>query len=223
MASRLKNLMDRFKGRHSALPSLDVLASSASAGDSLESRLNWLVDLVQWIRRPGHDAEAQAAPELLLQAGRLRRLFDVLDKNPEWKISFARTLRSIIRETGALELFSGTGLPRQFGLISEAGERVGRKFLPRVPDSAELGVLFDRLFPYRRDSGWIEKLDEATLQRFHDLLESGVADEEKDWNNLAAELEDSLFLLAAQLRVSGCSTAIRSRIKHDTIRDLPFF
>jgi len=223
MASRLKNWIDRFKGRHSALPSLDVLASSASAGDPLESRLNWLVDLVQWVRRPGHEEEPQTVPELLLQAGRLRRFFDVLDKNPEWKISVARTLRSIIRETGALELFSGTGLPRQFGLISEAGERVGRKFLPRVPDSAELGVLFDRLFPYRRDSGWIEKLDEATLQRFHDLLESGVAGEEKDWNLLAAELEDSLFLLAAQLRVSGCSTAIRSRIKHDTIRDLPFF
>ena len=47
--------------------------------------------------------------------------------------------------------------------------------------------------------------------------------EEKGWNVLPEELEDSLFHLASQLRVSGCSAAIRSRIKHQRIRELPFF
>src|SRR5450432_492114 len=51
---RWKIWMDRFKGRDAALPSLDLLASSASPRDTLENRLNWLVDLVQWIRRPGN-------------------------------------------------------------------------------------------------------------------------------------------------------------------------
>src|SRR5580658_10806274 len=151
----LKALIDRYAGRHAALPSLDLLASAASPDQALEERLNWLVDVAQWIRRPGHDEEAPMA-NVSLQSGRLRRLLDVLDRNPEWKLAVAKTLRSIIRETRAVALFSETGLPRQFGLLSEIGERLARKFLPSRPGSAELGVLFERLFPCRGDDLWIE-------------------------------------------------------------------
>jgi site-specific recombinase len=223
MTLRWKIWMDRFKGRDAALPSLDLLASSASPRDTLENRLNWLVDLVQWIRRPGNHPEAQIEPPMQIQAGRLRRLLDVLDKNPEWKIKVAKTLRSIILETNALDLFSETGLPRRFGLFHELGERLASRFLPPLPDSAELGVLFDRLFPHRDDETWIENLDEASLQRFHALLEFEVSPEEKDWNALAADLEDAIIHLTAQLRVAGCSSAIRSRTKSQRIQELPFF
>jgi len=222
MASRFKLWTDRFAGRHSALPPLDVLAASASAGDSLENRLNWLVDVVQWIRRPGHNDEAAASPEFHIQAGRVRRFLDVLDKNHEWKLSVAQTLRSIIQETSALELFTETGLPRQFGMVQEIGERLARKILP-PPGSTELGILFDRLFPEPHDDVWLEKLDGATLRRLKELFEFEMESDRKVWAVLADELEDALFHLAAQLRVSGCSTAIRPRITHQRIRELPFF
>lgn len=223
MTWRWKIWMDRFKGRDAALPSLDLLASSASPRDTLENRLNWLVDLVQWIRRPGNQPEAQTQPPTQIQAGRLRRWLDVLDKNPEWKIKVAKTLRSIIRETNALDLFSETGLPRRFGLFHELGERLASRFLPPLPDSAELGVLFDRLFPHHDDETWIENLDEASLQRFQALLEFEVSSEEKDWNSLAVDLEDAIIHLTAQLWVAGCSSAIRSRTKSQRIQELPFF
>jgi site-specific recombinase len=201
-------LIDRYAGRHGALPSLDVLASSASPDQSLEERLNWLVDVVQWIRRPGHDG-GNAPANMSLQSGRLRRLLDMLERNPPWKLAVARTLRSIIRETRAVALFSETGLPRQFGLLTEIGERLARKFCRRSRASAELGVLFERLFPCRGDDVWIENLDEATLERFGALLEHGTEPADRGWNKLAEELEDALACLAAQIRVTGCSGAIR--------------
>ena len=145
--------MDRYAGRHAALPSLDVLASSVSPDQSLEERLNWLVDVAQWIRRPGHEGETPPA-NMSPQSGRLRRFLDILDRNPPWKLAVAKTLRSILRETRAVALFSETGLPRQFGLLTEIGERWTRQFLPTPPGSAELGVLFERLFPYRDDDVW---------------------------------------------------------------------
>jgi site-specific recombinase len=218
----IKELFDRYAGRHSALPSLDVLASSASAKHSLEERLNWLVDVAQWIRRPGHDEETPPA-NMSMQSGRLRRFLDVLDRNPEWKLAVARTLRSIIRETQAVALFSETGLPRQFGLLTEIGERLARKFLPPEPGSAELGVLFDRLFPYPNDDIWIENLHEATLERFGALLEHGVEPQDHGWNTLPEELEDALAFLAAQICVTGCSGAIRRRLKNQSVRELAFF
>ena len=223
MTLRWKTGLDRFKGREAALPSLDLLASSASPRDTLENRLNWLVDLVQWIRHPDHHRETPTQPMTQIQAGRLRRWFDVLDKNPEWKIKVARTLRSIIQETNALDLFSETGLPRRFGLLHELSERLASKCLPPRPGSAELGVLFDRLFPDRDDETWIDNLDEPSLQRVKSLLEFEVSTEEKDWNSLAADLEDAIIHLTAQLRVAGCSSAIRLRTRNRRIQELPFF
>src|SRR5580658_3660947 len=180
----LKALIDRYAGRHAALPSLDVLASSASPDHALEERLNWLVDVVQWIRRPGHAGETQPV-NMSLQSGRLRRFLDVLDRNPEWKLAVARTLRSIIRETRGVSLFSETGLPRQSGLLTEISERLARTFLPAEPGSAELGTLFERLFPCRGDHVWIENLDEAALERFGALLEHEVGPHQREWNKLA--------------------------------------
>ena len=171
---------------------------------------------------PGHGDEAEIASGVYVQAGRLLRVLDVLDRNPEWKRPVAQTLRSIILETSALELFSETGLPRRFGMIHEMSGRLARKMLP-PPGSAELGVLFDRLFTHPHDHVWIEKLDETTLERFRSLLEFEVAPEEEGWNVLSAELEDALFHLAAQINVSGCSPAIRARIKHQRVRELPLF
>jgi site-specific recombinase len=222
VAFSLKALIDRYAGRHAALPSLDVLASEASPEQPLKERLDWLVDVAQWIRRPGHDKEA-APTNMSMQSGRLRRFLDVLDRNPEWKLAVAKTLRSIISETRAVALFSETGLPRQFGFLTEVSERLTRKFLPAPPGSAELGVLFDRLFPYRNDDVWIEQLDEATLDRFGALLEYGITPEDKGWNKLSEELEDALAYLAAQIRVVGCSGAIRQRLKNQSLRELPFF
>jgi site-specific recombinase len=218
----LKTWIDRYAGRRAALPSLDLLVSAAVPDQALEERLNWLVDVAQWIRRPGHDEQAPPA-NMSLQSGRLRRFLDVLERNPQWKLAVAKTLRSIIRETRAVALFSETGLPRQSGLLTEISERLTRKFLPPQPGSAELGVLFERLFPYRNDDLWIEKLDEETLERFGQLLEHGVGAEEKGWNRLSEELEDALAYLAAQIRVTGCSRAIRQRLKNQSLRELAFF
>jgi site-specific recombinase len=222
VAFSLKALIDRYAGRHGALPSLDVLASGVSSGQPLEERLDWMVDVAQWIRRPGHDGEAPTA-NMSLQSGRLRRFLDVLERNPEWKLAVAGTLRSIIRETRAVALLSETGLPRQFGLLTEISERLTRKFLPPQPGSAELGVLFDRLFPYPNDNVWIAQLDEATLERFGELLEHGAGLEDRGWNKLSEELEDALAFLAAQIRVIGCSGAIRQRLKNQSLRELAFF
>jgi site-specific recombinase len=222
VAFSLKTLIDRYAGRRAALPSLDLLVSAAAPDQALEERLNWLVDVAQWIRRPGHEEQTPPA-NMSLQSGRLRRFLDVLERNPESKLAVARTLRSIIRETRAVALFSETGLPRQFGLLTEISERLARKFLPPQPASAELGVLFERLFPYPNDDLWIENLDEQTLGRFGELLRHAVGPEENGWNRLSPELEDALDYLAAQIRVTGCSRAIRQRLKNQSLRELSFF
>ncbi len=223
--SPLKALIDRYAGRHAALPSLDVLASSASPEQSLEDRLNWLVDVVQWIRRPGHDTETPPV-NMSCQSGRLRRLLDMLERNPAWQLAVAKTLRSIFRETRAVALFSETGLPRQFGIYGRRcrnGCRANSCRRRRVRPG-DWGTLLPAAVPHRQRRPWIEQLDEATraLEQFRALLAHGVAPEEKGWNVLGEELEDALAYLAAQICVTGCSGAIRQRMKNQSLRELAF-
>jgi site-specific recombinase len=221
--TKIKTFIDRFMGQGSALPTLDLLVSSVSPKDTLANRLNWLVDLVQWIRRPGDVPAESGGKPPPWQHARLRWLLDVLDRQPEWKRNVAQTLRSVIRDTSALQLLSETGLPRQFGLLQEVCQRLTDRFVPAPPDSFQLGGLFDRLFSYRYDAEWIRSLDEVTVRRFIDLLHFEEAPEDKNWNTLGGDLDDAAILLSTQLRVSGCSDPIRSLIEHQRIRDLPFF
>ena len=223
MAFSPNSWLARLIDRYSARPALDAIVSSASPRETLEERLNWLVNVVEWIRRPGREDAALAGSRAQVQAGRLRRFLELLERNPDGKQAVAQTLRSIIRETNALELFSETGLPRPHGLLREVGERLVMKIAPTPPGSAELSVLFDRLFPRPSDDRWLEQIEETTLERFCALLEFSVTAEEAGWNTLAQDLADALLQIVAQLRVSGCSTAIRSRIKNQRLHDLPFF
>ena len=102
MQGKLKTFIDRFMGWRSALPTLELLVSSVSPKDTLESRLNWLVDLVQWIRRPGDVPVESRGQRPHWQHARLRWFLDVLDQHLEWKRNVARTIRSIIRDTSAV-------------------------------------------------------------------------------------------------------------------------
>lgn len=228
-AGRMRNYLQhlpwlvRFGERYWARPALDVIVSSASPDERLEERLNWLVNVVQWIRRRSHEDDAVAGSRAEVQAGRLRLFLDLLDRNPEGKRAVAQTLRSIIRETNALELFSETGLPRPYGLLREVRERLINKIAPTPPGSAELSVLFDRLFPQARDDRWLEQIEESTLERFCALLAFGATAAEAGWNTLAPDMTDALLQIAAQLRVSCCSTAVRSRIRDQRLQELPGF
>jgi site-specific recombinase len=209
--------------REAAVPPLDLLLSLASPSDSLEIRLNWLVDMVDWVRCRTQEEPSASQPRSQLQTRRLRRLFDVLDRNLEWKRKVAQTLRSIVRETQAVDLFSEVGLPRQFGLVHELGHRLTASIVPPRPDSTELGVLFDRLFPHSHDERWVQGLEEDVLQRLGELLAFEIQPNEKQWNTLSQDLEDALVHLAAQVQVSGCSSPIRLRLGCREIRELPFF
>jgi len=204
-------------------PALDVLLTEADAAAPLEMRLNWLCEVFAWIRRPSEGAdEAEAAPGKL-QVTRVRYFLQVLDHNQEHRQAVARMLRSILRDTSALDLFCETGLPREHGFFSEVGIRLSKRFLPDRPYSGELGMLFDRLFPDDGDPVWIGLLDDATLKRLDDLLESDQVAAEPEWNTSQIDMEEALVQLAASVRISGTSLEIRTRITRKQFRELPFF
>jgi len=221
--AQCKVVWQRIRSPFVRTPSLDSLLATASPKDSIAERLNWLCDLLGWIRRPADTVADVEAPRGKLQASRVRFLLKMLERNETQRIAVARTLRSILRDTSALDLFCETGIPRSHGLLHEVAIRLSERFLPDRPYSGELGMLFDRLFPHGEDPDWLERLDEETLTRLINLVQGNLDAEETAWNNLHLDMEEAIVQLAASTRITGTSLEIRSRITRKHFRELPFF
>lgn len=221
--AQIKAMWQRLRSPFLRTPSLDALLATASPKESLEVRLNWLCDLLDWIRRPVDSTGEDSSVPGKLQAGRIRLLLQTLERNEPQRIAFARTLRSVLRDTSALDLFCETGIPREHGFFREISIRLSERLLPDRPYSGELGMLFERLFPDPEDPLWVERLDDPTLQRLLALLQGDFENGETEWDTLQIDMEEALVQLAACIRITGTSLDIRSRITRKHFRELPFF
>ncbi len=214
----------RWKDSGKARLELDYLLSSAHPELPLRVRVDWLVELLQWIRSPGTMAvQGEGFQSGQMQATRVRYFLLTLEKHPEWKPQVAATLRSILREMTALDLFCTTGLPAGSGFVAEAAERLLSSVLPRPPRENDLGEIFTSLFSSSNDVRWLLKLEDATIDEIWSLFSFGMGEGEEHWNNLRRDLEDAFLFLSGQVRALGLDPKLRARMPKARIRDLAFF
>ncbi|WP_413290737.1 site-specific recombinase [Bdellovibrio sp. HCB337] len=200
----------------------DLLSAPPTPEALLRKRLEWLTDLIQWIRSPGvikTDLDFQSGHP---QALRAKYLLFVLERNPAWKKNVAVLLRSIIHDTSALDLFVNAGMANQQGFSGELLERIHYKLLPQAPNYANLASFFSQTFQKEEDYVWISQLDKKVFEDFLNLFsfEDYSAGE---WNSLIADAKDAILLLSTQVSGAGLSTAIRSRVTNKNFKQLPFF
>lgn len=203
---------------------LDQLLNNVPAPQAaLRERTSWFFDLLEWIRREGlvkHDVDFKSGAP---QAARVRYLLNILDRNIEWKRNVARELRSLIRDTHALELFLETGLSTQASLGGELVDRFQHKFLPSVPKENDLAYLFGQNFHSQADLAWVRQLDEATFIRIEELFGFEYNSEEGPWNTLKSDAEQALLLLVIQVQGLGLSRQIRQRIDETDFKKISFY
>jgi site-specific recombinase len=191
---------------------LDVLLGMAPSqpSASLRERLNWLRQLIRWVNSDAGQ----------LQVARLRYILQILDKNPDLKLKVSATLRSIVKDTRALELFMHVGIPSEQGFLAECIERVYLRFLPQPPRDHDLISVFSSTFRFKEDARWIRQMDTELLQGWLDLFQFSA--ESSDWNSLLQDVRDAVFLLAREISSLGISRVIRNRVAVADFRKLPF-
>lgn len=219
----LKNRIVKYKQSGKVRSDLDVLLSAAKDQRQLEDQLQWLVQLLQWVRYEGAVDSHLEKETGRLPVARLRFLLMVLERNPEWKKNVAMILRTVVHEVSGLELYTETGLPKELGLWSELIDRLTMKVLPTPPLDHELGYLFWALFPDKDDPQWLASIDNVTFDKLVELFHYEVGSEERGWNRLGSDLEDALVYLIIQIRAIGLSPAIRYRLDKPNFRDSAFF
>jgi site-specific recombinase len=223
MFQKTRELITKWAMAPHSRRNLDTLLSAPPPPEaSLRKRLEWLTDLIQWIRTKG-----VIKTELDFQTGqpqalRAKYLLFVLERNPAWKKNVAAILRSIIHDTSALDLFVNTGVHNQQGFSAEMIDRLHYKFLPQASNYANLASFFSQTFDQEEDYLWIEQMDKKVFQDLLALF-SYEENESIPWNSLIEDAKDAILLLSTQIHGAGLSTPIRSRLTETHFKDLPFF
>ncbi len=217
------SLWSRIKLSFKARKDLDqLLASVPKPNAHLSARTSWFFDLLEWIRHEGlikHEDFKSGVP----QAARVKYLLNVLDRNSTWKKNVAKALRSLIRDTHALDLFMETGLSSQTSFGGELVDRIQRKILPVAPRDNDLAYLFGQNFHSQTDLQWIRQVDMKTFTRIEELFRYEYSAEEGEWNSLKEDAEKALLLLAIQVQGLGLSSQIRQRIEEKDFKKISFY
>ncbi|MGO4411680.1 site-specific recombinase [Cupriavidus sp. KB_39] len=208
---------------------LDAILASANPDALLADRNAWLVELGYWLRRDGslavdpdpdtHPDQANAPARSYPAHVRLRYLLQVLARHPDWADRFARTIRSIVRDNDPTSLFCDTGVASHPGFWGEMVDRLQARFLPPPPNRNDMAGLFALVFADEADADWVDGLDADLIERIASALQSGAGD---DRIQLEDTLAASIQVLASQVRATGLSQSIRSRLP-GRVQDTPFF
>lgn len=228
----LRKLFRKWRESRNASLQLDAILAAADPEAPLAERNVWLIELAFWIRRDGGlgadaDGEEDGAPRRYPEHVRLRYLLQVLERHPDWAARFARTVRSLLRENDPTGLFCDTGVAQHPGFFSEMVSRLQSRFLPPPPNRSDMAALFTLVFVGDDDADWVEAIDDMLMARLARVLEAGHADGAASGlaryrEALGQTLATSIAVLVSQVRATGLSQAIRSRLA-GRVEDTPFF
>ncbi|EHP40722.1 site-specific recombinase transmembrane protein [Cupriavidus basilensis OR16] len=225
-----RSLFRKWRESRNASLQLDAILAAADPEAPLADRNSWLIELGYWIRRDGlPGAEGVAADKQSRREHvRLRYLLQVLGRNPEVAGRFASMARSIVRDNDPVTLLCDTGVASHPGFWSEVLDRLQARFLPPPPNRGDMAGLFALLFIDSNDADWVEALDGDLLDRLAAVLRSddpqapAEAAALPEWDRFDRTLATSIQVLVSQVRATGLSQAIRSRLK-GKVQETPFF
>ncbi|CAB3850450.1 site-specific recombinase [Achromobacter piechaudii] len=234
----LTSLWRKWRAARHGGPQLDVILASADPDAPLADRNMWMVDLCRWLDRPSAPdapalpAEGSAEQVRHPQHARLRYVLQVLEHNPERAARVAATLRSLVADNDPTSLLCDTGVASHPGFWGEFWERAQARLLPPPPNRPDMFGLFSLIFRRAGDAAWIESLDDDTLARMRRLFRAGdavahpLAPDASGAEPLSPRLEQALTssiqVLVSQVRATGLSQDIRSRLP-GRVEESPFF
>ncbi|CAJ92297.1 Site-specific recombinase [Cupriavidus necator] len=228
----LRKLFRKWRESRNASLQLDAILAAADPEAPLAERNGWLIELGFWIRRDGGlgadtDSQEPGTDRRHPEHVRLRYLLQVLERHPDWAGRFALTVRSLVRENDPTGLFCDTGVALHPGFVSEMVGRLQNRFLPPPPNRSDMAGLFALVFVGDEDAEWVEAIDDGLLARLARVLQAGSAGGEAAGmahyrDALGQTLATSIAVLVSQVRATGLSQAIRSRLA-GRVEETPFF
>ncbi len=202
---------------------LDYLFEIANPAAPLAERIQWLEQLMHWIRTASLHEHSFDQTTGQLHNVRIRFLLHLLERRESWKKNVAAILRSFIQETSARTLFSEIGLGQQKGFLAEASDRVIGRLLPRPQQQTELSELFVRIFADENDAKWVANIPPSLVAQILELIRfEAKGDEERIFSNWKKDIQDAMVILGARISSLSTSAEILSRVQEANLESYPF-
>ncbi len=198
---------------------LSSILENADPGESLQDRILWVAQLVEWLRGraiKNQEADQTASNRIV----RLRFLFQLLDRHPAWKLNVGTILSSILRDSEAPSLFAQTTLTEQSGFVAEFFRRFVDKFIPPAPAPGQLGYAVEVVFTNNDDLLWLEAMTDDDWIRLSEVLSASPVTSIANSAGLALmrDLRESVVKLSVQTAALGFAADVRARL-HDAHLD----
>lgn len=182
----------------------------------LAQRHLWLIELFVWIRG---DAKSVSAA-----INRIQLLLDVVQSLPQLQTRLRQWWHQLLHIVDAASLLADYGFAQRSAFVSELTERIRLKLLPATPETTDAAVLFSLVLPKSFDQQWLAELDEETLARIAELLETpdigdSASTQTSYWQNTVLE---AITFCVGHIRSSGFSPELRTRMSPVAVQDRPF-
>lgn len=182
----------------------------------LAQRHLWLIELFDWVRG---DASSTTAA-----INRLQLLLDVVQARPELQTRLRQWWHQLLHIVDAASLLADFGFAQRSAFVSELTERIRLKLLPATPETTDAAVLFSLVLHTEFDQLWLAELDEATLARIADLLQTpDIGDSAQThstyWQNTVL---DAITFCVGHIRASGYAPELRTRMSPAALLERPF-
>ena len=199
-----------------------TILSSVNPKAPFKEQVEWLEEIISWIRIPTKPDEKPTPGVQHIQNARVKFLLMILDRTPDLREKVAQTLSSILLETHSVVLFSEVGINSEQSFLAEATDRVLRQLVPMPADERDLAELFNRVFGAEDDAQWVAGLDEGLVSSLHELLTYDDRSKSEITELFKSSIKSSLIALTAQAAAIGVSPEIRARSQVRKIRESAF-
>ncbi len=177
---------------------LEPVLTAADASAPLVERMEWLADLISWVRGPPLTGGSPLT--------RLQFLVQRLERHDADRARVRATLQALVEEVRAVDLLASAGVPARFDFFGELGERVRRHILPTplvVDDFAEVVSV---LFSSEEDAVWVAAIDAELLGRITSVIGPETCIQ------LKQDAESAVQVLAALVDGEANDVEIRRRL-----------
>src|SRR5262245_22335482 len=195
-----------------------MAGAAAARPDGLDRALRDLA------RQQEHGERLIALAEVMREDARLARgsvsqpLLERCEAEVEVRVTLARALSQLLRESTALGLLAEGGLPSDRGLLPEAFDRLTRKLLPRTRNDGDLAHSLASLLRAGSVYARLDDVPVESLQRLFVCLDKAGL----DVRPLRDAAHEALLLLATRVAALGLIAPMRARTQADAVRASPF-
>lgn len=201
---------------------IDVLLSTKlSVDSSFDEQVNWMMDLVDWIRSTSLISLKVMNDPQKTKVLRVKYLLNLLQSQPEWKKNFQQNLEITLQDAEGFDLFMSFGLSSHGTFFADLSDRLAGIWMPTPHQPRNLAYILGFLFHSEDDVEWLSALDQQQFMGLQGLLLTEA--NSPKWTALRSDAKRAILAQSIQVVSLALDSEIKNLMESSDFKTTPFF